>query len=221
MKRLLPIILLALVSCLQFSCSQLQQQQEKQEEPIKEEITAAIPPPLYLGTVHQIFPADKFALLRIIGPVPKEGTVLITHPADGTTERVGNLIVSSAQHARGNIIAADIRAGLVMKGDRIFLYRSITAEAEETEEPEPFTLTDTEIDVGYTPPEIKEKLQQVSTTTAPAPEPATGLTETPFENTHTETESSIPEPIPSTPAIQSTPGKFDDIPDTLDGWDSM
>jgi hypothetical protein len=109
MKRFLLTSLLLLGSSLQFSCTQLQQDQKQNEQ--KEEAAAEIPPPLYLGSVHQVFTNDKFALLRIIGPLPPEGTVLITHPADGSTERVGNLIVSSAQHARNNIIAADIRAG--------------------------------------------------------------------------------------------------------------
>lgn len=220
MKRYLPVFLLALVCNIPFtSCSQMQQQQSKTQP--KEEDVPEIPPPLYLGTVHQVFSADKFALLRIIGPLPKEGTVLITHPADGTTDRVGNLIVSSAQHARNSIIAADIRAGVVMKGDRVFRYRSIAAAPIQEEEPEPFTLTGTEIDVGYTPPEIKEKMQQEQTEpTGPAPSPV--VAEDDFshhgsETTVLPTEEAV---VPSVPEI--TPhGRFDDIPDNISDWDSM
>lgn len=167
-----------------------------------------------MGSVHQVFPVDKFALLRIIGPIPPEGTVLITHPADGSADRIGNLIVSSAQHARNNIIAADIRAGQVVKGDRVFKYRSIAAAPIEEEEPVPFTLTDTEIDVGYTPPEIKEKIQQA---TEPAEEP---IAPTPSPAAAT---TVLPENEPTVPNIPEIPphNKFDDIPDTIGGWDSM
>lgn len=214
MKRYLPIFLLALGCGLSFtSCSQLQQQQKEPDS--KEETTPEIPPPLYLGSVHQVFPGDKFVLIRIIGPMPTEGTVLITHPADGSTERIGNLIVSSAQHARNNIIAADIRAGVVAKGDRVFKYRSIASAPIEEEEPEPFTMSGTEIDVGYTPTEIKEKIQEspVSTEGQHVESPAPEKSET----------SILPAAAPPLPAIPPTPanGKFDDIPDNINDWDSM
>lgn len=219
MKRYLTILLLTL--CCGFSltaCSQLQQQQNN-EEP-GEEATPEIPPPLHLGAVHQVFSADKFALLRIIGPMPREGTVLITHPADGSADRVGNLIVSSAQHARNNIIAADIRAGVVMKGDRVFQYRSIAAAPIEEEEPEPFTLTGTEIDVGYTPPAIKEKMETaMSEAAAPAPSPVV-----PEDDSIPSGETTVlPTEEPVAPAVpEITPhGRFDDIPDNINDWDSM
>lgn len=217
MKRVLPVTLLILGCSMQLSCTQWMQQQKPESE-CKNEAMPDIPPPLYLGAVHQVFPSDQFALLRIIGPVPEEGTVLITHPADGSTERVGNLIVSSAQHARGNIIAADIRAGEVMKGDRVFRYRSIAAAPVEEEEPEPFTMTDTEIDMGYTPPAIKEQLmeEQASITTAPQAEPAEISEPAPAYETPPQVHEQAP--LPETPAGE---GKFDDIPDTISGWDSM
>lgn len=220
MKRYLPILLLALscgLSCT--SCSQMQQQQN--DEKTKEEAMPEIPPPLHLGAVHQVFPSDKFALLRIIGPMPKEGTVLISHPADGSADRVGNLVVSSAQHARGNIIAADIRAGLVLKGDRVFQYRSIAAAPVEEEEPEPFTLTDTEIDVGYTPPEIKEKMEEaVSEANGPAPSPVVAEDDLDIPGSET---TVLPTEEPVAPAVpEITPhGRFDDIPDNISDWDSM
>lgn len=220
MRRYLSILLPALGCVLSLSaCTQLLQQQNN--EAPKEEATPEIPPPLHLGAVHQVFSADKFALLRIIGPMPREGTVLITHPADGSADRVGNLIVSSAQHARNNIIAADIRAGVVMKGDRVFQYRSIAAAPIEEEEPEPFTLTGTEIDVGYTPPAIREKME-AATSEPSGPEPATVLPEDDDDITAGET-TVLPEEGPVAPAVpEITPrGRFDDIPDNISDWDSM
>jgi hypothetical protein len=214
MKRYLSAFLLPLACTLLLSvCSQVQQQQETKEE--RQQAEPEMPAPLYLGTVHQVFPADKFVLLRLIGPIPPEGTVLISHPADGTADRVGNLIVSATQHARNGIVAADIRAGFVLKGDRVFKYRSISAEPEEEEEQdtqEPFTLTGVELDVGYTPSDIKEKLQQ--DTPQPEQEEAPGIS---AETTV------LPEDEPVAPAIPDTPpnNKLDDIPDTIDGWDSF
>lgn len=217
MMRHLPMHLAWLISgFMLISCSQMQQSQKQDTAP--QEPPQEAPPPLYLGSVHQVFSADKFALLRIIGPIPAEGTVLITHPADGSTERVGNLIVASAQHARNSIIAADIRAGVVMKGDRVFQYRSITDTLEE-EEPEPISLTGVDIDVGYTPPHIKEKLQQ-----QPSPESAeiTSYTPEPARQADAQPEE-MPADTPPSPVLPTPQenGKFDDIPDTISGWDSM
>lgn len=217
MNQTLPVFLLSLgIGLSLISCTQIMQQQQK-TEPVKEEAAPEIPPPLYLGTVHQVFPADKFVLLRIIGPMPEEGAVLITHPADGSTDRVANLIVSSAQHARNNIVAADIRAGQVMKGDRVFKYRSIAAGAEEEEEEErtPITLTDTELDVGYTPPAIKEQLETTSSE-ALEEEPETTLLQT-ADTSILPTEEPL---VPAAPDIPSH-GHLDDIPDNINDWDSM
>lgn len=214
MKQIMPRLLLLLGACsLLLSCRQLQQQQINAEPEPETEIT----PPLYLGSVHQVFPADKFALLRIIGPMPAEGTVLITHPADGSVSRMANLIVSSAQHARNNFIAADIRAGVVAQGDRVFLYRSISAPIEpEEEQPEPTTLGGEEIDLGYVPPAVqalREKAraaqQQQEEQSEPEPvEPAIILPE------------DEEEPAPQIPSTNGLP-RFDDIPDTIGGWDAM
>ncbi len=211
------MLLLTLAAVFLSSCTQLMQQ----EQPAKEEKPQFVPP-LHIGAVHQVFATDKFALLRIIGPMPTEGTVLITHPIDGTADRVGNLIVSSAQHARNNIIAADIRAGVVMKGDRVFLYRNIAAEQaqEETEEPEPMTLTGEDLDLGYKPPrhelEKKTPAQPVADEEQSIQNPEPLVRE---QVEQEEEEATLPEP----PAIPSSPGlpKFDDIPDTISGWDSF
>ena len=220
MKRFLLTSLLLLGSSLQFSCTQLQQEQKPNEQ--KEETAAEIPPPLYLGSVHQVFTNDKFALLRIIGPLPPEGTVLITHPADGSTERVGNLIVSSAQHARNNIIAADIRAGVVAKGDRVFRYRSITsAEEQEEETPAPTTLSGDELDLGYVPDGLKHLMERNNQQDETREEAQDATPDTEPENvTNTDFSEEEPAPQPITPANQGLP-KFDDIPDDISGWDSM
>lgn len=216
MKRFLLIALLIPGCMLQFACQQMQQKQKPEQT--SEEAAAEIPPPLYLGSVHQVFSNDKFALLRIIGPMPQEGTVLITHPADGSATRMANLIVSSAQHARNNIIAADIRAGVVAKGDRVFKYRSIATPVEPDEpEPEPATLSGEEIDLGYTPDSMKEYVKRTTNaanTTQPQPEDETATEDEP------EPEPAPPAPAPDMPTERGLPN-FDDIPDTIGGWDSM
>lgn len=217
MKNNLPVLLSALVCGLTFtSCSPFQQQEKQPAAP--DEAIPDIPPPLYLGTVHQVFSTDKFALLRIIGPLPTEGTVLITHPADGSADRIGNLIVSSAQHARNSIIAADIRAGIVMKGDRVFRYRNIAAQEEQSaEEPaEASTLSGTEIDLGYTPPLMKEKLESdVIRDNQNNELPPTAEEDT--AATSILPDVPMPEPAHETPERN----KFDDIPDNISDWDSM
>lgn len=218
MKHPLPhrLLLLPAATCLLFSCSQMQQKQE----PAQPEQQTEVAPPLYLGSVHQVFPADKFALLRIIGPMPREGTVLITHPADGSTARMANLIVSSAQHVRNNFVAADIRAGVVAQGDRVYEYRTIAAPIEpEEEEPLPATLGGEELDLGYIPPAVqalREKArqqQEPQEETGTEPEPVMPATVLPEEE-----EEDAPEP--ELPEATGLP-RFDDIPDTISGWDSM
>ena len=108
-----------------------------------------------------------------------------------------------------------------MKGDRVFQYRSIAAAPIEEEEPEPFTLTGTEIDVGYTPPAIKEKMETaMSDAAGPAPSPV--LQEDDSNITAGET-TVLPTEEPVAPAVpEITPhGRFDDIPDNINDWDSM
>lgn len=219
MKAFVYAGLMLLSSTCLISCSQFQQQKH---EPAGQESTQE-EPPLYLGSVHQVFQGDKFALLRIIGPIPGEGTVLITHPADGSTARMGNLIVSSAGSGGKNIIAADIRAGIIMKGDLVFKYRSISAEEEEEvteEQPEPGTLTETDLDTSYMPQEVAEKLQRVrmeaEEEAAPEiqqPEPLIPDTPAAEAPEYTPAEPSMPTPFER--------GRLDDIPDTIGGWDAI
>lgn len=222
MKQVLASALLFLVCLLQCSCSQMQKQER--DESTSETKEASAPPPLYLGSVHQVYAADKFALLRIIGPLPPEGTVLITHPTDGSTSRMGNLIVSASANARNNIIAADIRAGQVAKGDRVFKYRSIAAAPIEPKEPEPepVQLGGEEIDLGYVPPAVqamREKLAAKEKQPETQPEePTASTTMLPggSEPAGYDDEQAAPE-LPETKGLP----KFDDIPDTISGWDSM
>lgn len=215
MTKWLSLALVLALACAQPSCSVFQQQKHAVEEEKNEE-TGKMPPPLHLGAVHQVIPERNFALLRIIGPMPKEGTVLISHPADGAVDRVGNLMVSSGQHRRGNIIVADIRSGTVIKGDRVFLYRSIAAGNEEEEElPQEDANSTAETDMAS-----EEALPDFNSTSAisdaghspfitasrPEPEPET---------------APIPEPEPQTqqePTRNDIPDKLLDVPDTLDGW---
>ena len=166
-------------------------------------------PPLHLGAVHQVYPEQGFVLLRIIGPMPKGGTVLITHPADGSNTRVGNLVVTSDQPARNNIIAADIRSGNVMKGDRVFMYRNIVAPDEKPEE-------DSSTPATTTP---------ATPATTPTPAAPTGST-TPAatEEDDTPAESTTSETAPRGPVIRDrkdhkTPAHIFDIPDDINDWD--
>ena len=219
MTKLFPLTLLLILGGLQTSCSFFQQQKHHDEEQTEESVKT--PPPLHLGAVHQVY--RNFALLRIIGPMPREGTVLISHPADGSSDRMGNLVVSSAQHRRGNIIAADIRSGWVMKGDRIFLYRSILDEATEDEEaipdenqPVPEAPEDdhTEIDI----PDFNSVPVVTEAGTNPLDIPAPLHTTPELQ----QDAPSLPEeeaPAATEVPKKGIPSKLLDIPDTLDGWD--
>lgn len=209
-------------AALMFSCSQMQQNQPTTEP--KSESTDKEQPPLYLGSVHQVFPKDKFALIRIIGPMPAEGDVLISHPADGSTMRMGNLIVASAGQAGRNIIAADIRGGVVAAGDFVFKYRSISSQDDSEEEeskPEPTLLTDeVSIDEPFRPRDVQEKIERVRKEAESAiPEPA------PYETQEAGAEPSSSEPaapiLPPDPPFPTGPGKLDDIPDTINDWDTI
>lgn len=212
MMKLTSLSLVCSLVWLQSSCSPFQQQEHSPEVDRKED-SAKIPPPLHLGAVHQVIPERNFALLRIIGPMPQEGTVLISHPADGATDRVGNLIVSGGQHRRGNIIVADIRSGIVIQGDRVFQYRNISSDSEDSE---PQTETaDVQIDYGE-----EEYLPDFNSTPAVSDAGSTPFTPPPTTN-HEPTPEPAPMPEPVRPPSETPagiPDKLIDIPDTLDGW---
>lgn len=170
------------------------------------------PPPLHLGAVHQVFPEKHFALLRIIGPMPQEGAVLITHPPDGATDRMGNLRVSSAQNSRSNIIAADIRSGTVIKGDRVFMYRTIAPVEEDEDEQPP---AEEETPPADTPlpeapqPELPEPAA-LPHPDIPDPEPEQDTAPKSVETTVLPEQSN-----PNAPDIKL----IQDVPDTIHGWE--
>ena len=162
-------------------------------------------PPLHLGAVHQVYPEQGFALLRIIGPLPGPGTILISHPADGSNTRIGNLVVTADQPSRNRIIAAQIRSGSIVKGDRVFMYRNIAQPEEKPEEE--VAPTETTLPQENTTP--------VESTPVIPTAPQTVLPKEPEKPQET------PEPTkPSTPAIpEDTPEHMFDIPENFDAWD--
>ena len=188
----------AVVSVILTGC-QWQSQENRSDTATGEE---NVLPPLHLGAVHQVYPEQGFVLLRIIGPLPKAGTVLITHPADGSNTRIGNLVVTSDQPAKNRIIAAEIRSGNLMKGDRVFMYRNIAQPIEQQEQEEP-----EEIHVpAVTPGEPIAVM--------PKEEPATIA---PIEEEPIQPEPERPQK--TKPQQKETPKHILDIPDNIDDWD--
>ncbi len=205
----------ALMCTLPVACMQQQQQQisDTQNEEQQEQEMA---PPLHLGAVHQVYPEQGFALLRIIGPVPKGGTVLISHPMDGTNSRIGNLIVSSEFATRNNIIAADIRSGTVMKGDRVFQYRSIsTSQNEDDTEGEESASVERPI-LDTIPDSVIKEVEAAEQAHKAQKAAADSTEERDSEPTYTE-----PEPEPAKPTstdVPDVPSYLEDIPDDISGW---
>ena len=197
MIKIVPTAVLA-VSLLCVGCQQQRQHGSSATDTPEQKVL----PPLHLGAVHQVYPEQGFALLRIIGPIPSPGTVLISHPADGSNTRIGNLVVTADQPSRNRIIAAQIRSGSLVKGDRIFMYRNIAQPEEKPEEEVVPTET-------FLP---QEKDTPAESTPVIPSAPQSLIPE--------ETEE-IPEPAkPTTPAVpQDTPEHIFDIPDNFDDWD--
>ena len=200
MIKIVPTALLT-VSLLCVGCQQNRHHGSDASDTPEEKVL----PPLHLGAVHQVYPEQGFALLRIIGPLPGPGTILISHPADGSNTRIGNLVVTADQPSRNRIIVAQIRSGSIVKGDRVFMYRNIAQPEEKTEEetvPEETSLP-------------QESTTPVESTPVIPTAPQTILPEEPQEP------QEKPEPTkPSTPAIpEDTPEHIFDIPDNFDDWD--
>ncbi len=203
---LLPILLAA-------ACQQQQQLHTAAEE---EPEAPKTPPPLHLGAVHQVYPEQQFALLRIIGPMPGPGVTLITHPADGSTDRIGNLVISAGQPTRNNIIAADIRSGTVVKGDRVFRYRNIAGhegkeQITEAAEPEetPAIAAPSEPDSTPVPAPVTVESDE------DFPEPQVHHAEDDNDDTTVET----PPPPMAPTSVTPTPSYLNDIPDNINDWD--
>lgn len=217
--RMVISALAGLSALLASSCSWFQQQQEPQENPKRQE-----PPPIYLGTIDQVYPEKQFALVRLIAPMPEPGTTLISHPADGSMGRVGNLSVS-AERVDNQRLAADIRGGTVMRGDYVFAYRPLSepaAKSQETPEEKaaydesgddtPLPEVDGLAPVGPVAPAAS--LSAPSGATA-APAGTLTLPETPLMPPSSAPAPAVPSPTgPQAP--RKAPASLDDIPDTLD-----
>ena len=218
---LLAVFVVALSSCSYVQRQFFSQKTEDARSERKKEL-----PPLYLGTVHQVYPAQKFALLRIIGPMPRAGVTLISHPADDSVARMGNLVVSPDSSPNRGIVVADIRSGAVESGDRVFLYRTISRQTEMTEQ------TDVELDDVVTetplppsgglnvPPGVRPAASENALPTPAAPEksqlPAAPVSQPPAPATMPQS----PLRQPSMPKLpEKAPTYLNDIPDDINLWD--
>ena len=100
MRRIVSLPVLAAFVVLGASCSQQVQQ------PVKK----AVPPPVYVGKVEQVYPNHHYVLIALAGNVYEPGTVLISQsPGREEKCRVANLIVTEERMGRARI-PADIRA---------------------------------------------------------------------------------------------------------------
>lgn len=205
------LLVCALLIALCASCSSMWTQNKPREEETKRKSL----PPLHLGAVHHVYPAQKFALLRIIGPMPSPGTTLISHPVDGSNSRIGNLVVAENSKPRNGMLVADIRSGTVVSGDRVFLYRNV-APPEQTET-NAIPRADTTEDSSTSP---KPPPLQIRTT-------GTTQLEADTDKPNTDTAAPIPDPVPvngphSMPSPPSTPSTIPDylkdIPDDINEW---
>ncbi len=227
MNRCATACFLLCTTLLTSSCLQ-QQQPQQQEEQTEKSTQPRVVPPLHLGAVHQVYPEQGFALLRIIGPMPAPGATLITHPANGSTERIGNLCISAQRPSRDGIVAADIRSGTMVKGDRVFLYRNISQNtsddviaaerpaelpgAEESAAGEPLN----NLHAGEGPEEETFSFEDA---------PALDAGEAEHEVSTTVLPLSVPAAPGSDPGAPGVPAKapdyLDSIPDNIDDWDSL
>lgn len=195
---------------------------DRTEESGKEKEQPQAPPPLHLGAVHQVYPAQKFALLRIIGPVPQPGTTVITHPADGTTTRIGNLEISGNSTPRNGMIVADIRSGSVASGDRVFLYRDVLPPKPKEALPESLVKQPESAPLpaaqgGLRPPG-GSLLPADDSNSEPTAEGGIEVTAPPASQP-TPPASSGPTSMPAPPAAPtSAPSYLDEIPDNFNEW---
>lgn len=223
MKHVILILLAVLAGALS-SCSYLQRQIFSQKAVDGKAETRKELPPLYLGTVHQVYPAQKFALLRIIGPIPRAGVTLISHPADDSTTRMGNLVVSADSSPNRGIIVADIRSGSVASGDRIFLYRNISRQSDSASDRREDDVV-TESPVAIAPPVQPTVAPAAQKTDAPLtrPQPAAADAAESRGVEVTTPPASAPQGPLRQPAMPNLPDKapsyLNDIPDDINQWD--
>ncbi len=177
------------------------------------------PKPIYIGTVQQVYPDHNFALVRLARMVPKAGTTLISHPADGTNLRLGNLTVSAEKinNSVSRMIAADIRGGTVVSGDAVYIYENIIPnDAKKQEVADEIALKENDFfedpiaAVAEVQAEAQDTEEQVpawldENETAPAPAPA--IT------------SPTPVPAKKTTSDPALPSFIKDIPDRIEGWE--
>ena len=219
------LLMLGMVCTLHTGCSYLARLFGK--KPAAAETSRKELPPLYLGTVHQVYPAQNFALLRIIGPVPQPGVTLITHPADGSTSRMGNLVVSENNTGKGGIIAADVRSGSVVSGDRVFQYRSI-AQPEPNQTGE-LIINDrgteeqsaTQTTSATTPAQGAQvaNSQQVPAAPAPLPVQAADAAQAQPADAASNKPASQPAPFHVPQSPENIPSYLNDIPNDINQWD--
>ncbi len=223
MNRLASAALLLSLTLLHPACIQQQRRDAAEQEAAAPKVL----PPLHLGAVHQVYPEQGFALLRIIGPMPGPGTTLITHPADGSNERIGNLCVSAQHASRDGILAADIRSGTVVKGDRVFRYRNIADSQQEN--------SSGDIIAAERPAGLAAEESEFSAENAPIPRPRSDAYESPYSSAETEsapamvettvlptTAPAAPGSDPSAPKAPAyAPDYLNSIPDNIEDWDSM
>ena len=224
MKYLPSLIPVILCCSLCSSCSYLEKLCWWQQSPSVSKGTKKSQPPLYLGTVHQVYAKEKFVLLRIIGPIPKAGVTLISHPVDGSTSRMGNLVVSEDSAPLKGMVVADIRSGSIASGDRVFLYRDISP-AEESEEKKLDVMSLTKKTADTAAPQIKDRAEaqdkapQAAQTSAPrAAEAAAAEKPAPEEKRR-----QGPAPIFNTSpngggSSGSVPSHINDIPEDINQW---
>lgn len=218
----LSILTVLVAAAAMSSCSLVQQQHNPTEKTDAEKM----PPPLYLGEVQQVYAAQGFALLRIIGPMPKPGVTLITHPVDGTTTRMGNLAISPDTAPRNGMVVADIRAGVVASGDRVFLYRNIAPPdaPESTDKPSEETTpaADTPAITIPTPGPRFAPTDEHEPVTDPLPtgtDTQTGNTRAPYTPPAVPTSPQLPTAPITLPSVpDDIPSHLRDIPDNVDGW---
>lgn len=215
--KYLSLILIAATACsLTSGCSYLQRHFFPKKDSAARTERKKEQPPMYLGTVHQVYPGKNFALLRIIGPMPRPGVTLISHPQDGSTSHMGNLVVTADSAPNRGIVLADIRSGSVQPGDFVYQYRSIAPEVSAadnrvdqvvTEAQENAQLTTPQLYVNTTHPEPVGGVEQgaVNAPAAPA-QPSSG---------------SLPmAPAPTrTGEPEQAPSYLDDIPNDINQWD--
>lgn len=213
-----PLVFVYALAAVLSSCSWLQPQPKITRET---EDKKNVPAPQYLGTVQQVYPTQKFALLRIIGPIPAPGATVITHPEDGSTSRMGNLVVAKDAAPRGNILAADIRSGDVVSGDRVFLYRNIAApdpsapkKNADPAAPQPPAAPKPPVSLAPLLPAPTTPLQEPD---APQQLPTPAAADAPEAAAPAQPASTLPQPgVPPTPT--QFPGYLNDIPNDISAW---